>query len=174
MYIHTVQYSFINNIVNAQLDSEKKQQQNSNDKQNKQYDWGWLLITLMEEQYFLVRRLGLGRGVECRSLVVTCISLRWMRWLETRGWFADIEKRRRSYDMAGRNRETERYRGCNTDQMLSITLWQRGTEAATQTRCSALHCDREVQRLWHRPDAQHYKIQRLRHRPDAQHYAALP
>jgi len=38
MHIHTVQYSFINNIVNAQLDSEKKQQQNSNDKQNKQYD----------------------------------------------------------------------------------------------------------------------------------------
>ena len=25
----------------------------------------------MEEQYFLVRRLGLGRGVVCRSLVVT-------------------------------------------------------------------------------------------------------
>jgi len=25
----------------------------------------------MEEQYFLVRRLGLGTGVVCRSLVVT-------------------------------------------------------------------------------------------------------
>jgi len=43
----------------------------------------------MEEQCFLVRRLGLGRAVECRSLAVTRdISLRWDEMAETRGWFA--------------------------------------------------------------------------------------
>ena len=28
----------------------------------------------MEKQYFLVRRLGLGRGLVCRSLVMTEVS----------------------------------------------------------------------------------------------------
>jgi len=48
----------------------------------------------MEEQYLLVRRLGLGRVVECSSLVVKRYLAEVDKMVETRVSIADIVKDR--------------------------------------------------------------------------------
>ena len=49
----------------------------------------------MSEQYFLVRKLGLGKELVSLSLVVTNggISGRWKEMMKTGGWFANILKK---------------------------------------------------------------------------------
>ena len=49
----------------------------------------------MSEQYFLVRKLGLGKEVVSLNLVVTEVSRgRWNEMMKTGGWFANILKKR--------------------------------------------------------------------------------
>ena len=51
-------------------------------------------IKLINEQYFLVRKLGLGRGVVAsQSSDHRGISRRWNEMVKTGGWFANVLKK---------------------------------------------------------------------------------